>query len=115
MFYASAFWFPISITITAKNAETIGYKNRMFLFQTALWFLVLFKKSFDEFKNANEPKILNERKYKEIIDVLPYTTDILIEFIDYNEIKDMLCGNDTIDVNLPFVLKIVKSTNKLIT
>ena len=61
----------------------------MFLFQTALWFLVLFKKSFDEFKNANEAKILNERKYKEIIDVLPYTTDILIEFINsiYSDIS----------------------------
>ena len=49
----------------------------------------MFRKSFDEFKNANEAKILNERKYKEIIDVLPYTTDILIEFINsiYSDIS----------------------------
>lgn len=80
MFYASAFGFPISITITAKNAETIGYKNRMFLFQTALWFLVLFKKFFDDFKTTGETEILNERKYNNNVDVVPYTTDLLIEF-----------------------------------
>lgn len=80
IYYASAFWFPISITITAMNAKNIGYKNRMFLFQTALWFLVLFKKFFDDFKTTGETEILNERKYKNNVDVVPYTTDLLIEF-----------------------------------
>ena len=100
MYFAAAYWFPISISITAKNAKNIGYQNRMFLYQTALWFLVLFKKSYDEFKNSNETKILNERKYKDNIDVVPYTTDVLIEFINnlYSDIS-LIQKYENVDVD----------------
>ena len=79
---SSAFWFPISLSITAYSKKDIGFLNRNFLFETALWFLTFYKEKLDKFKSRVENKeiLLNERKYNDSIDVLPYTEDLLIEF-----------------------------------
>ena len=82
MYNEAAFWFPISLTICAMHKKRIGYLNRHFLWETALWFLIFYKKKLDLYQanQLHRNEILNERKYKESIDVLPYSSDVLIEF-----------------------------------
>lgn len=63
----------------AMNMHNIGYINRLLFFEVALWFLVYYKVKFDKCKN----KTLNERKYKEKIDVYAYSNELLIEFTNF--------------------------------
>ena len=58
------------------NLKDIGYYNRHLFFEVALWFLVYYKMKFDKCQT----KSLNERKYKEKIDVYAYSNELLIEF-----------------------------------
>ena len=72
----AAFWFPIVLCTIAMNLKDIGYYNRHLFFEVALWFLVYYKMKFDKCQT----KSLNERKYKEKIDVYAYSNELLIEF-----------------------------------
>ena len=53
---SSAFWFPISLSITAYSKKDIGFLNRNFLFETVLWFLTFYKEKLDKFKSRVESK-----------------------------------------------------------
>lgn len=82
LYNEAAFWFPISLAITAYSHHNIGYQNRKFLLECSLWFLAFYKKCYDEYI-ATLPKDaprLKERNYQGISDVLPYTNDLLMEF-----------------------------------
>ena len=72
----AAYWFPVSLAICAMNSKNIGFYNRRFFLECSLWFLIYYKKKYDDCQN----KTLKERKYGESIDVVPYTNELLIEF-----------------------------------
>ena len=74
-FAAAAYWFPISLSLTALSAPDIGFEYRFYLLQTAFWYLVFYKEVWD-----NSHVTLKQRKYKESKDVMFYSLDLLIEF-----------------------------------
>lgn len=76
MFIAAAYFFPIVLTIIASDFKDIGYELRHFCFETALWFLVYYKKLYDQRDHVELP----QRKYKENIDVTAYSNNLLIEY-----------------------------------
>ena len=73
---AAAFWFPISLSILALNERDIGFETRKYLLESAFWFLVFYKELFDKTESIS----LRQRKHKENLDVMFYTSDLLIEF-----------------------------------
>ena len=72
----TAFLFHIDLCTIAMNLKDIDYYNRHLFFDVALWFLVYYKMKFEKCQT----KSLNERKYKEKIDVYAYSNELLIEF-----------------------------------
>lgn len=100
MYHEAAFWFPITLCITSMSHKLIGYQNREFLLETAIWFLTYYKKCYDLFKIEHEDELLRERKYQDEKDVVPYTTQLLIEFTNciYSNIS-LTTKYDNVDVD----------------
>ena len=73
-----AFYFPIVSSLIAIHNEDIGFKNRLFLLETAFWFLVFYKDALDNADEENEQ--LRQRKYRENNHVTFYTNELLMEF-----------------------------------
>ena len=71
---ATAFWFPISLSITAISCKSLSLSDRSYLLETAFWFLVFYK----EIQDSEEQK-LRQRKYLDDLHVSFYTNDLLIE------------------------------------
>ena len=84
---AAAFWYPIALSLTAISAQDIGYQNRLFLLQTAFFFLAFYKENLE---NADEVT-LKQRKYGSDRNVSFYTNELLIEFTNtlYSHIQLM--------------------------
>ena len=75
-YHAAAFWFPISMSLFAINSPNLGYEIRKHFLEAAFWFLVFYKESLDNQKDIT----LKQKKYKDKIDVLFYSNDLLVEF-----------------------------------
>lgn len=101
MYHEAAFWFPITLCISSMNHK--NHQNRGFLLETAIWFFTYYKKCYDLFKTEHGDELLKERKYQDKKVVVPYTTQLLIEFTNciYSNIS-LTTKYDNIDIDRLF-------------